>query len=207
MNKNSLQIKPSYPQGRASKKSRIEGPSISNDTWDHSNSNLIKNSFNLWSENSSSSKIYQLHSFHMHQNKKTGAIYQTTILFLSSPLNLHSRSFLTETGNTYFKLKTTKRKVQSTLVLSQWTKIWLVDSSSSLQRLHLLTMDHPSFINISTVTIVLQTVSHAKEKKNTFSREPRILKSLWLGILYYPKHLRIYSILDTKISPPILFLK
>ena len=160
--------KPSYPQGRASKKSKLEGFSIFNEAWDHSNNDLMKNFFSLWSKSSSLLKILWLCSFQIHQNKQIGATCQTILLFLSSSLNFHSRKrFFTETRNTHFKLKTTNKKVHSTLVLSQWIKIRSIDSSLSLQRMHLLTMDYQLFINIFAVKIFPQTTSHAKKKKKT----------------------------------------
>ena len=46
MSNNTIQNKPSYPQGRESKKSKMERHSSYNDAWDHFNRDLMNKSFN-----------------------------------------------------------------------------------------------------------------------------------------------------------------
>ena len=52
--------------------------------------------------------------------------------------------------------------------------MWSADSSLSLQRQHLLAMDHPLFINVSTVKIFPQIASKAKKRLIRGAHEPQI---------------------------------
>ena len=135
-------------------------------------------SFDLWSGSSSPPKVQRLHSLQMHQNKHKGAISQRH-LFLSNLLNFHLRSkFLTVLGNTYFRPKIAKRNIHNPFVLSKWIKIWLVDSSLSLQRLHLLTINHSFFINVSIVRIFPQAASQLTKWELRGAHEPQISSKL-----------------------------
>lgn len=111
----------------------------------------MKLSFNCWSASFSPLKILRFCVFHIHLNQHRGVICQTWPLFLSKPLNFHSRSrFLTVTGNTLFLQKIDKRNAHNTFVLAQWIKLWSVNSSLSFQRPHLLTIVHPSSLTCYT---------------------------------------------------------
>lgn len=91
--------KPTYSQNRESKNNTMEKLFICNEALDHSKKDLMKTSFNLCFESSSSLKILGLCSDHRHQNKDRRAKCQT-VLFLSNPLNfLSKRIFLIEVGN------------------------------------------------------------------------------------------------------------
>ena len=119
--------KTSLLQERASKKSKVEGFSISNEVWYHSKSDLMKSSFNVFIWELLSSKVIWSRSFQIHQNKQIKVKRQTVLLFLSSPINFHlKRIFLTEIENTQIKSKTDNRKIHSTLVLSQWFYLQLL---------------------------------------------------------------------------------
>ena len=90
---------------------------ISNEACDYSNSELLKHSFNLQYESSSSSNVFWLHSFQIHYYKKIGATRQTIFLFLSRPLNFHvRRKFLIEIGKNRFKPKTSNKKTRNACV-------------------------------------------------------------------------------------------
>ena len=52
--------------------------------------------------------------------------------------------------------------------------MWSVDSSLSLQRLHLLTMDQPLFINMSVVKIFPQTASQEERRVLRGAHDPQI---------------------------------
>ena len=131
----------------------------------HSKRIWKKRSFKPWSESSSSLNNLWLRSFQTHQNKQMGAKHQTALFFFWNPSTFHwRRRFLTKSGNTQATPKRPNKKIQSSLVLAQWIKMWSVDSSLSLQRLHLLTIWHPIFIKVSIVKIFPQTASQAKKQ-------------------------------------------
>ena len=118
---------PNYPLLRLFKNSISKKFPIFNETWGHSQSDLMKFFFNLWFESSSLLKILWFCSFHMHHKRHRGSICQTW------RLNFHlRRRFFIIAGNTHFRLKIAKRNVHSCLVLSQWIKMWLFDFSLAL---------------------------------------------------------------------------
>ena len=112
--------------------------------WDHSNSEQVKSFLRLWS-NISSWKVLQFCFSQVHQKRQIGVDLHTALFFFLDPLTFHSkRRFLIEFGNTHTSPKEVNNTVQSIFVLSQWIKMWLADSSLSLQRLHLLPWTIPS---------------------------------------------------------------
>ena len=118
--------------------------SKSNNCWDHSRRDRKKRLLKQVSNISSSWNVLRFRSSQIHQKRQIGANLQTTLFFVPSPLTFHSRSrFLTEAGNTHTTPKEESNKVQNSLVLPQWIRMWSTDSSFSLQRLHLLTIDQP----------------------------------------------------------------
>ena len=103
-----------------------------------------------------------------------GAKCQTTLFFFWNPLTFHwRRRFLTESWKTQATPKRANKKIQSSLVLVQWIKMWSIASSLSLQKLHLLTICHPLFIKMSTVKIFPQTASQAKKQVLRGTRDPQ----------------------------------
>ena len=150
------------------------GESSSKESLVHSKRVQKKRAFKPWSKSSSSLKILRLRSFQTHQNMQMGAKPQTALFFLWKPLTFHwRRRFLTESRNTQVTPKRANKKIQSSLVLAQWIKMWSIDSSLSLQRLHLLTICHPLFIKVSTVRIFPQTASQAKKQVLRRARDPQ----------------------------------
>ena len=145
--------------------------SKSKNCWDYSRRDRKKRLLKQVSNISSSWNVLRFRSSQIHQKRQIGANLQTTLFFVPSPLTFHSRSrFLTEAGNTYTRPKEDSSKVHSSLVLSQWIRMWSADSLLSLQRLHLLTMDQPLFINMSTVKNFPQTASQVRKKKTSSKR-------------------------------------
>ena len=70
---------------------------------------------------------------------------------------------LTEKGNTQNTPKRENNKFHNPLVLTQWIRMWSMNSSSDWQRKHLFAKHHPLLLKSSKVKTFAQVASHAKK--------------------------------------------
>ena len=91
-----------------------------------------KELFKLWIKSSSSSKAILFLVFQTIQNKHNGPPLHTFLRFLSTNEPCHrNRVSLTDDGNIQDTPKTAKSNSHKTLVFTQWTRRWFINSSST----------------------------------------------------------------------------
>ena len=93
-----------------------------------------------------------------------------------------TRVSLTVVACSQWTLKRANSNCLRTLTLTQWRRMWFVDSSSYLQKKHLLTKGHSLFWSWSIVNTFPKLASHAKKLALESTQEFQvILVTRWKG--------------------------
>ena len=103
-------------------------------------------------------------SFQTLQKIHKGVVLQIMLHFFPIKEWCHpKRASLTIVVCTQWIPNRSNNNYQRILTFKQWRRVWSMDSSSSLQRKHLLTKDHPLFWRWSIVKTFPIVASHAKK--------------------------------------------
>ena len=125
----------------------------------------------------------RLLSFQIVQNKHKRAAHHTFFRFLPTKESCYPKSIsLTDEGSTQCTLKRGK-KCYNTIVLTQWIRMWPINSSFNWQRKHLVAKDHPFLYKWSKIKTFVQVASQAK--KLTFGGTKSSKSHLQETKLYY----------------------
>ena len=104
----------------------------------HTKKLLRKIFFCHWSNNSSQSKYLPFLSFQIVKKIQDGAVVQALICLLSTKESCQPmRVSLTDSIITHWILKIKNTSYHKSLALSQWRRIWSMDSGFSLHKTHL----------------------------------------------------------------------
>lgn len=138
--------------------------SLSSLTLNHPHRLLRKENFIFWTDTSILSNAVLFLSFHIDQKRhNTVALHALFILlsiFGKCQLLIIS---LTMEGMTQKIPNTLNNRLQSLLVTSQWSRRWLMFSSSHRHKKHLLGKEKPLRCTLSRVKIFPHHTSHAKK--------------------------------------------
>ena len=180
----------------------MEKLSISNEAWDHSNRDLMTNSFNLWSKNFSLLKAsaYTLSIY----TKASKFICQPVLFFLSNSLNFHSMSrFLTEARNTHFSWRLLREMIIALLSFHNELKC----DQIILHCIYKGCIYWPLSIPSSLKYLQLRSSPKPMQKKNRSQGSLGFPKLFNWEYYITLSTLRFVVQLDTETTPPILFPK
>jgi len=112
---------------------------------------------------SKSSKCLLFLSFHKHQKRQIGTIFQIAALIDLSDIYQQANSLITLLGITQDKSKRVKRALHKAEATSQWRRRWSIDSPLLLHMQHLSTIITCLFSRLSKVRILPSAADHTKK--------------------------------------------
>ena len=143
--------------------------------------------FILWIEITSLSKAILFLFFQTNQNKQRGSAIQAFLRFLPTKEPCQPRRVsLAESRRTHITPNRAKTSSHKTLALEQWIKMWLIVSSSSQKRKHLLAMFHPLLLSWYRVRTFPHESSQAKK--------PTLVGTQRLQMMFHGNNNTVYSL-------------